>query len=66
MKLKLIKNISEKEIIDEIQKLKKKINELKKTQINENSSILLQTFDKELSNKIKHYTLQYSRIQSNF
>ncbi|MCT4619397.1 MAG: hypothetical protein N4A62_08395 [Marinisporobacter sp.] len=59
MKMKLIKNTPEKEIINEIQELKNKITELKKSKISKNSSILLQTFDKELSNKIKYYTSEY-------
>ena len=58
--MKIMDHTMEKQIIDEIKELKKKINEVKRTYINNKSSILLQNFDQELSDKIKYYTSQYN------
>ncbi|AKL94199.1 hypothetical protein CACET_c06890 [Clostridium aceticum] len=59
MVLSLVQNNLEKEVlreIKEIQDLKRKINEVKQTKICEESSLLLQIFDMELSKKIENYT----------
>ncbi|AOY76133.1 hypothetical protein [Clostridium formicaceticum] len=59
MVLSLVQNNLEKEVlkeIREIQELKRKINEVKQARICEESSLLLQIFDIELSKKIETYT----------
>jgi len=45
-------------IANEVQELKRKINELKSANISKESSLLLQTLDTQLSEKLKNYAFQ--------
>lgn len=57
MRLKLVKD-SEDRKIKEIQEIKEKISKLRKYSISDESSILLQLLDTELTNKINEVIIQ--------
>jgi len=44
-------------VVIEVQELKKKINEIKRANISRENSLLLQTLDTQLSEKLKSYSL---------
>lgn len=61
MILKLVKDSEDKKV-KEIQEIKEQINKLRKYSISDESSILLQLLDIELSNKITYFIKMNSTV----